>query len=95
MPITPLPDEITLEITREDAINAKEYICSDCLLGTCIARNFPGLRKNVGASQVNIAGDDFRIVDLEHKIRFAYGDGTWRIPMDSFVPFTVKLVKIP
>jgi hypothetical protein len=86
-----LPNEIIVDITPEDARNAKEYMCNDCLLGTAVKRQLNAKSTIVGSIYIIIDNESFRIVEHE-KIRDTYGFGTHHATVET--PFQVTLTKI-
>jgi len=86
-----LPNEIVIDVTPEDAKNAKIYLCSDCLLGTAVKRQLGTKSITVGSVTIKINNQRFKITEYE-KICNAYGFGTYRAKVET--PFQVTLTKI-
>jgi hypothetical protein len=88
-----LPNEIVIDVTPEDAKNAKIYLCSDCLLGTAVKRQLNTKHVRVGALQIKILNKRYMINGWK-KIRGAYGERMEIFPPVVETPFQVVLTKI-
>jgi len=88
-----LPNEIVIDVTPEDAKNAKNYLSDDCLLGTAVKRQLNTESVHVGSVQITINDEWFKINEWG-KIRNAYNTHDVNSSPNVETPFQVTLTKI-